>query len=63
MLSLIIKGSEAEFGFTLTCTKTYKLSLALISILSISDVEVPSTFILKGDERPPKSFTCDNLSF
>src|SRR6185312_5100786 len=63
MLSRRIKGSESEFGFTLTCTKTYKLSLALISTLSISDVAVPSTFILNGEERQPESLTCDSRSF
>jgi hypothetical protein len=39
------------------------LSFAFISTLFTSAAEVPSTFILKGDELPPESFTCERRSF
>lgn len=39
------------------------LSFAFISTLFTSGPEVPSTFILKGEEYPPESFTCERRSF
>ncbi|MEI9808393.1 MAG: hypothetical protein WDO16_11265 [Bacteroidota bacterium] len=57
MLSCIMKGRLSAVGLTFTCTKTYTLSFASISILVASVVAMPSTFILKGDDDPPISFT------
>src|SRR6185295_18521939 len=61
--SEIINGRLLALGSIFTCTKTYKLSSASISILLTSVAAVPSTFILKEEEAPPSNFILDNCNF